>query len=140
KEHGRRPAGPVFNDFTELAPLKTAESSFYCVNPAPEEAARLLDRHVANLDELARFVAAHVTSIVVGDRTVLTNAQFVESIDVSNLRFDPDEMRARWSVARADGECYRWTFDPFVLDRFRAAPAARAIVVNGVAAREVCRV
>jgi hypothetical protein len=140
KRHGRRPAGPVFNDFTELAPLKTAESAFYCVNPSADEAARLFDRHLANLNELARFVAAHVTSVVVGDRAVLTNARFVEGIDVTRLRFDLDEMRARWSEARGDGEHYRWSFDPFVLDRFCAAPTSRAVTVNGAAPREVCRV
>ncbi|HEY1379873.1 MAG TPA: NAD(P)-binding protein [Gemmataceae bacterium] len=139
KLHGRRPAGPVFNDFTDLAPLKTAESAFYAVGPSPEEAARLLDRHLANLDELARFVAAHVASVVIGDRAVLTNARFVEGIDVTNLAFDPEAIRAHWSMCADAAETYCWSFDPFVLDKFRAAPVA-ITAVNGTTLWELCRV
>ena len=96
------------------------------IGPSPEEAARLLDRHLANLDELARFIAAHIASVVVGDRAVLTNARFVREIDVTDLRFDPEEMRARWSVcAGSAGRCIAWSFDPFVLDRFRRRRPAR---------------
>ena len=56
------------------------------------------------------------------------------------LPFGAEKMHcARWSICTDAPEMYRWSFDPFVLDRFRAAPAARA-ALNGAAPREVCRV
>jgi flavin-dependent dehydrogenase len=121
KKRNRLPApGPVFNDFMEVTPLRTAESAFYCVGASVEEAARLLERHLDNLRELARFIVAHVSSVVLGDRQVLTNAAFVRAIDLEHLRFDPEQLHAHHARFADADEVYRWSFDPFVLDRLRA--------------------
>jgi flavin-dependent dehydrogenase len=129
KRTGLRASGPVFNDFMEVAPLRTAESAFYCVGASVEEADRLLERHLDNLQELARFIVAHVASVVLGDRRVLTNGRFVRAIDLENLRFDPEGLRGRHAQFADADEVYRWSFDPFVLDRFRAQPLHRPPVI-----------
>jgi flavin-dependent dehydrogenase len=119
KRHRLRVPGPIFNDFMEMTPLRTAESAFYSVGVSVAEADRLLERHLDNLQELARFIIVHVASVVLGDRSVLTNDRFVKSIDLENLPFDPEELRERHARFAEADEVYRWSFDPFVLDRFR---------------------
>jgi flavin-dependent dehydrogenase len=114
--------GPVFNDFMALGPLRTAEQAFYCVGAPPEEAGRLLDTHLANLEELGRFIAAHVGSVVLDDEDVLTNAAFLEDIDLEDLRFDPADMHRRWRRCAGVPRRHTWSFDPFVLRPFRARP------------------
>jgi flavin-dependent dehydrogenase len=123
KTHLRRPAHPVFNDFTEIAALETAETAFYEVGVSGAEAGPVLQRHLGELRELARFVVAHVASVVLGERGVLTSGAFVESIDVEDIRFDPELFRERYALYAGDDATYRWSFDPFVLDKFRAAAA-----------------
>jgi flavin-dependent dehydrogenase len=137
KRHCLPVHGPVFNDFTEITPLRTAESAFYCVGPSHEEAGRLFDRHLLNLDELGRFIVAHVSSVVLSDRRLLTSARFIDGIDLENLRFDPEEMRDRSARHADSGRQFAWSFDPFVLDRFRSdvVPAGRG--VNGCRLEEV---
>ncbi len=132
---------PLFNDFTELAPLKTAETAFYEVGVSAEDAGRVLQRHLGNLRELGRFIVAHVASVVLGDRRVLTDAAFVEGIDLSEVRFDPEGMRERYGAPAGPAATYEWSFDPFVLDRFRSpTPESLATTAprrsgQGVAAR-----
>jgi len=75
KKQACRPVpGPLFNDFTEIGPLRSAERAFYCVGPSVEEAGHLLQSHLDNLQELSRYVVAHICSVVLADRRVLTNA------------------------------------------------------------------
>lgn len=130
KRTGLRTPGPLFNDFMEVAPLRTAENAFYCVGASAEEATRLLERHLDNLQELARFIVAHVASVVLGDRRVLTNGGFVKSIDLENLRFDLEDLRGRHTQFAETDEVYRWSFDPFVLDRFRVQPLPRPSAIR----------
>ena len=137
KRHRQPVDGPLFNDFTEITPLRTAESAFYCVGPSLEEAGQLLDHHLLNLDELARFVVAHVSSVVLSDRRLLTNAPFIDGIDLENLRFDPEDMRQRWERHAGADDPYTWSFDPFVLGRFRSDPVLAASGVNGCSREEV---
>ena len=105
----------------EIGSLREAEKTFYQVGVGPSEAKKILAGQVENLAELARFIGAHVASVVLDDRRVLTHRRFVEGLDVRNLKFDPEEMRRRWQAC-ADKEqdgTYPWSFDPFVMDRFR---------------------
>jgi hypothetical protein len=89
-----------------------------------DEARRVLDLQLANLQQLARFVAAHITSAVLADDRILTNEAFVERIDLEHLRFDPDEMQEQWEECVDSRSLYEWSFDPFVLSQFRLqAPA-----------------
>jgi flavin-dependent dehydrogenase len=126
KRHNLPATGPLFNDFTEIAPLRTAESAIYCVASSAEEAGRLLDRHLLNLGELARFIVAHVGSVVLSDRRVLKNAPFIDGIDLENLRFVPEEMHERYARHADSGREFTWPFDAFVLDRFRTDPVLAA--------------
>jgi len=123
KKEARRPArGPLFDDFTELGPLRTAERTFYSVGVSVEEARQVLDRQLANLREMARFVVAHVSSVVLGDERALTSRAFVEKIELENLRFDPEAMRERYAACAGGRDPYDWPFDPHVLRRFRTEP------------------
>ncbi len=123
KKFAQQPVhSPVFNDFTELGALRTAESTFYRVGVSVEEARTILDTQVANLLELARYVVAHVCSVVLSDRRVLINRPFVASINPYDVTFDLDEMRGRYAKFADSTDEYQWSFDPFVLQRFRTQP------------------
>src|SRR5260370_28626422 len=81
KKFAQQPVhSPVFNDFTELGALRTAESTFYRVGVSVEEARTILDTQVANLLELARYVVAHVYSVLLSDRRGLSHPPLVASI------------------------------------------------------------
>lgn len=109
---------PVFNDFMDVASLATAEKAFYSVGVSVEEAHRILDFQLANLKEMARFILTHISSVVLSDERVLTNRAFIESIDLSNYEFDPDEIRERYARCVGSTKRYEWSFDPRVLGRF----------------------
>ena len=119
KSHRQGPRAVLFHDFTDMGPLRTAESTFYRVGISFEEAVRTLDEQLANLMELARFIVAHVYAVVLADERLLTNRAFVEHIDFHQLRFDLDEMRDRYAQYADATELYTWSFDPSVFDRFR---------------------
>ncbi|MEM9555031.1 MAG: hypothetical protein AAGC60_12285 [Acidobacteriota bacterium] len=116
---------PRFVDFFELAPLRRAEGTFYELGVDATTARRILDRHLHDLGDLARFIEAHVASVVLGDPALVHDRRFVEAIDVDDLRFDPVRWAARRdavAAVRATGatdEPWRWRLDPAVLDRFR---------------------
>ena len=110
-------------DFTQIPPLQAAERLFYSVGVSPDDALDLLDIHLANLKDLARFILAHGASRALDDERVLTHRAFVEGLDLTRTRFDPDAFRAHWvSVSRQKAR-YPWPFDLGVLDPFR--PDAR---------------
>jgi len=117
------PRVTIHNDFMEMVALYNAEQTFYRVGVPVEEARLVLDEQLSNLKEMARFFAAHVSASVLGDERALTNRTFVERIDLERLRFDPDEMRARYAVCEGDQGLYEWSFDPFALRRFNTGPA-----------------
>ncbi|HUP43281.1 MAG TPA: hypothetical protein VM599_08735, partial [Thermoanaerobaculia bacterium] len=121
---------PVFFDFTEIGSLREAERTFYEVGVTVEEARRILARQIANLQELARFLVAHVASSVLDDPRVVRSRRFVQGIDLEEIRFEPEAWAERWARCEADGadgagdgEVQEWSFDPGVLDRFRNRPA-----------------
>ncbi|MCH8292782.1 hypothetical protein IH992_16960 [Candidatus Poribacteria bacterium] len=122
KSHRQPSCKPLFHDFTEIGALRKAESTFYSVGVSVEEARRILDAQLNNLKELARFIVAHISSVVLSDKRIFTNRSFIESIHFSELRFDPVEMHNRYAECADSPELYEWTFDPFVLDQFRMEP------------------
>ncbi len=116
KKTKREPPGKVFHfDFTEIKPLADAEKTFYKVGLSAAEATRVLDEQLAHLRELARYTAAHVCASVLRDARALTNRRFVESFDIHRLRFDPEEIRARFLACEDSTDAYPWTLDPHVL-------------------------
>ncbi len=124
------PREPVLFDFMEVGTLRQAEATFYRVGIPVEEAKRVLTEQVENLEELARFVVAHAASVVLGERRVRSDRGFVQGIDLGAIRFDPEDFAVRWAACEernrsappTETEPYAWSFDPTVLDRFRAAP------------------
>ncbi len=128
KTHRVPPEEPVYFDFTELEPLAKAAETFYDVGVEAGEAKKILARQVASLKEFARFIGAHVASVVLDDERVLTHRRFVEELDINKLIFDPAEMRRRWAACAEDTELYPWSFETSVMKRFRAPesqPSAR---------------
>jgi flavin-dependent dehydrogenase len=112
------PHEPVAFDFTQIAPLKNAEALFYQIGLSSGAALDLLDEHLGRLKELARYIVAHASSRVVGQKSLLTNRAFVESIRLNQVSFDPEAIRAHWSAAAAQTREFQWSFDPHVLSPF----------------------
>ena len=64
-----------------------------------EEARQILDDQLANLEDLARWTAAHIASAVLEDPRAATNAAFIRGIDINNLQFDPAAMAESLAAA-----------------------------------------
>ncbi|MBI3940081.1 MAG: hypothetical protein HY315_04545, partial [Acidobacteria bacterium] len=109
------------NDFKELTPLKMAEMTYYQVASGLDEAQSFMDDQLKSLREFARFIAAYVASMVLQDPRALLNRSFVESIKLRELRFDPEQLQARYAAHAACSESYPWTLDPFAMEKFRDA-------------------
>jgi flavin-dependent dehydrogenase len=109
KQHPRRPTAPILYDFAAAGALGVAERTFYRVGVTPAEAEQVLAEQVLNLEELARAIVAHAGSEVVGDRAMRHNAAFVSGIDLSDLRFDPQEIGRR-AAGAASGGRHGWSF------------------------------
>lgn len=122
KTERQPPSAPLLHDFTVIGALRTAESTFYHVGVSVDEARRILDGQLDNLRELARYIVAYISSVVLADERVLTNGAFIKSIDLQNLRFDPDGMHDCYTQCADTAERYEWSFDPFVLGQFRTEP------------------
>jgi len=110
---------PVFNDFMDIGALRMAERTFYNVGVSVDEARQILDEQLANAMELARFTAVHIYAAVLDDVSLFGNREFVESLVLEELTFDPEEMRRRQGAHQANGVPYAWSWSPHVLDKFR---------------------
>ena len=86
------------------------------------EARDILDEQLANLTELARYIVAYVSSVVLADECVLTKRAFIEGIDLQNLRFNPGAIYDRYVQCAGVTEPYAWSFDPFVLGHLQTEP------------------
>ena len=122
----RKGREPLFKDFSEVGHLRRAEQAFYAVGLTADEAMPVLDRQLENLEEMARFIVAHVTAAVLADQSVVTDRAFIESIDLRTLRFDVAEMRERHGRRSGGGTSYVWPFDEEVVGRSVAEPPAGA--------------
>ena len=121
---GEAAADPVFFDFTEIGSLREAEKTFYEIGVTVEEARRVLARQVANVQELARFLVAHVASQALDEPRVVHSRRFVEAIGLEAIRFEPEAWAERWAKCAGDRSLQEWSFEPGVLDRFRRPAAA----------------
>ena len=122
KKSARTPArDPQFHDFTSIGTLRMAESTFYRVGVSLEEARQVLNEQLINLRELARYIVAYISSVVVSDERVLTNRDYIEGIDLQHLRFDPEELVDGYERCDDSAAPYQWSFDPFVMEQFRTA-------------------
>jgi len=84
---------PTLFDFTGLEPLKKSEELFYKVGLSARECIKTLRHSLTNVENLARFFAVYIYSVVLNDDALLGNKQLIESLDIANLSFDPDAMR-----------------------------------------------
>jgi 2-polyprenyl-6-methoxyphenol hydroxylase-like FAD-dependent oxidoreductase len=124
KERRTSPFEIVHFDFTDLKPLAEAEKTFYRVGVSVEEARQVLNDQLANLKEMARFIAAQICASVLGDVRVLTNRRFVENLDINRLHFDPEDLLRTYLRSQDSIEEYPWTLDPHVLRRLIEAQNA----------------
>ena len=91
---------------------------FYRVGVSVEESRRILDEQLANLKEMARFVAAQICASVLGDVRVLTNRQVCRGPRHQRACTSiPKQIRESYLVAANSTEEYPWTLDPHVLER-----------------------
>jgi glycine/D-amino acid oxidase-like deaminating enzyme len=151
-------AGPPRHfDFYQFAHLRAAAECFYQVGLSAEEARPVLAEQLENLEDLARFIVAHVSAAVTGDPRALSR-QFVEAIDLRRLVFDPAAMAAGTAgtagtagIARvasgagngpheahagnaADLEPYPWRLQPASMEPFRQARRAAPEAVDAESA------
>jgi len=110
---------PVLFEFYEAWALGKAGELFYRVGVSADEAKQLLDQQLTNLEEMARWIYAHVAANVLEDPRTLTHPDFVGAIDVDNLAFDPEAMRERLAVCKETRRTWKWNFEPISPDRFR---------------------
>ena len=123
KKTAERPVRkPLFYDFMNVAALREAEKCFYKVGVSVDEARQILDAQLANLRETARYFISHIYSMVLREKKALTNRSFVESIDLNNLRFAPEQMRDHYAKHAESIGTYEWSFDSTVLERFHTKP------------------
>jgi flavin-dependent dehydrogenase len=117
---------PLLFELSDFAPLQRSRALLHQVGLSPEEALARLEPHWADLEEMVRFMAAHVIARVVGEPEAPCRRAFVESIDLNELRFDPEAMRAQWEATRHDRTPYRWSLvDPEVMAAFWPPAAAQ---------------
>lgn len=122
------PGNPIQFDFTQIGPLKKAEMLFYQVGVSADEALDLLDEHLTNLKQLARFFVAHVASRVMGQMAMLTNRAFIDSIRLNQFSFDPQAFQMQWAEVASQAGEYPWGFDAQVLSSFYpSSPQRRAM-------------
>ena len=102
----------------ELTPLKTAETAFYEIGVDAGQAEEILDRHLTNLKEFARFMYAYVSSRVLNDTSVVMKQAFVESIKLRSFHFDKEQIRAAWDLCEEEDRSFEWQLDPHGMCKF----------------------
>ena len=116
-----RPNSNVAVGFTELfdlLPLRESEKLFYQVGISRSEAETVLADHVQRLREFASFILAHVHAVVLDDRDVLLNGDFVTSLNPRNTIFDPEQMRSNYANFSGSTEVRSWNLNPFALESY----------------------
>ena len=113
------PSRPAFFDFSSIGPLAETQGLFFEVGVDAGRARQLLDETHETLERLMRFVVAHVSAVVVDDDRLLSHPDFIEGIDLTDLRFDPYAIVRRWEMLQGKpcADTYEWGFDPLVLRR-----------------------
>jgi len=135
KENPAPPAaGPVYFEFTEFGHLKAAEACFYKVGIPSAEARQVLDEQLANLEDLARQIVAHITWVVTCDDRAFSQP-YVQGIELAKLAFDPPVMAERLAACPPGAPAYAWRIPMPSLARFRGEPIA-TIAATAPAAME----
>lgn len=124
---------PIFFDLMDVSTLREAEKTFYKVGVSVDEAKKVLGEQVANLEELARFIVAHVVAVMIDDERVMTNRRFLEEIDLRAVPYDLDALCRQYQEIAGTDASWEWSFDPAVLQRFRTESRAEAEAVRTAA-------
>ena len=111
-------AKPEHIEYYSLLPLKEAEMMFYQVGLSAEAAEMQVEMHVVRMREFARYIYAHVYAVVLGDAGVLLNNEFIQSLRLREVKFDPETMRAHYARYAECTERYDWQLNPFALEAF----------------------
>lgn len=111
---------PIFHDFTQVTPLQTAAETFYQVGLSVEEARTVLAEQVESLTELARFFVTYMCSVLLNDKSIMTNRSFIEGLDLENLTFDLDALEQHYHSCVEGVQDYEWSFDQDALEVFRS--------------------
>jgi len=106
------PAEPTYFEFFSVGQLDAAEKTFYEIDVTTEEAKRVLGGQLAGLERMARWMVAHVASVVLAEPRVLSDRAFVESIDPATESFDPELWARRWAEVGGTAGSQEWGFDP----------------------------
>lgn len=124
---------PTYLEFYESSPLKAAETCFYKVGIGSQAAREVLDGQVENLEEFARWIVAHLTSVVLDDPRIAVSKGFHEGIDfVAGFPFDPEALAARWAAVEDKDERYPFRHTYPCMQRFRHAgePGAQGLAAE----------
>jgi 2-polyprenyl-6-methoxyphenol hydroxylase-like FAD-dependent oxidoreductase len=120
KTHPATARKPVFFELSEFAPLRSAEKTFYSLTTSLDDARQVLDAQLENLNLLARYIVAHIYSVVASDSQASVNRTLIDSIDFATLRFDVETIRESCAMHSHSFEAFQWMFDPAILDRFHS--------------------
>jgi 2-polyprenyl-6-methoxyphenol hydroxylase-like FAD-dependent oxidoreductase len=123
-------AEPVHIDFYDMEPLRLSEKRFYDIGLTVEEAEDCIERHVERMKEFARYIVAHVYASVLGDKRVLLNKPFVNSLKLRETVFDAERMREDYARFADAEEMQEWNLNPFALEAFITEPSAPLMKVG----------
>jgi 2-polyprenyl-6-methoxyphenol hydroxylase-like FAD-dependent oxidoreductase len=113
-------AEPVHIDFYDLEPLRMSEKRFYDIGLTVPEAEDCIEKHVERMKEFARYILVHVYASVLGDKRVLLNKPFVNSLKLRETTFDPERMKQDYAKFADSNEMQEWNLNPFALETFIA--------------------
>jgi hypothetical protein len=84
---------PIHQDFYEMSPLRQSELLFYQVAVTREEAMEALERQFVSLKGFARWIIAQVHAAVLDEPMIACDMDFINTIKLRDIRFDPEQMR-----------------------------------------------
>lgn len=108
KSRGMALPEPRFFDFLRAETLSRAESTFYEVGLDAKRALAVIDQQVVYLAEYARFIIAHIDSVVVGDPKLVENKEYVDGIQINDRGFDPERIQSDWAAIVSE-EVFDWS-------------------------------
>jgi 2-polyprenyl-6-methoxyphenol hydroxylase-like FAD-dependent oxidoreductase len=117
------PAQPLYFDLMSFPALRHAETCFYRIGVDVDEARQVLQEQLVHLEEMARFIVAHVVSVVAHDDRALRSDRFVDGIDLRTGNFQLEDQCRRWRDIGSDSTARQWQIDPAIMDCFRGPQA-----------------
>lgn len=114
----KTPLPPHFHELTSLSPLQKSADTFFDVGLSAPQAIESLDNQLTHLKELALFTVAHIAAQVTGRPELLTHPDFIQSIHLENLVFDPKALEKKASTLSPPAKAHRWSLNPEALRHF----------------------